>query len=59
MLKTIAIDGSKIQIGRLGQSLDALNDMFYEGYGQKRRGEDIQLIWKNFKRTEKFRVRIY
>ncbi len=36
---------------RLGQSLDALNDMFYGGYGEIEGGEEITLIWKDFEKN--------
>jgi len=36
---------------RLGQSLDALNDMFYGGYGEIDGGEEITLIWKGFEKN--------
>lgn len=32
----------------LGQSLDALNDLFYGGFGAIKGNEPIQLIWKNY-----------
>lgn len=38
---------------KLGQSLDALNDMFYGGYGEINGNEDIQLIWKNFEQNRR------
>ncbi|TRZ42236.1 barstar family protein [Robertkochia solimangrovi] len=37
---------------KLGQSLDALNDMFYGGFGLIEGKEPIKLIWKNFKQSE-------
>jgi len=37
---------------KLGQSLDALNDMFYGGYGEIKGNEKIQLIWKNFAKSK-------
>ncbi|MDH6308934.1 RNAse (barnase) inhibitor barstar [Dysgonomonas sp. PFB1-18] len=36
---------------RLGQSLDALNDMFYGGYGEIDGDEEITLIWKGFEKN--------
>jgi len=36
---------------KLGQSLDALNDMFYGGYGLIEGNEEITLIWKNFEQN--------
>lgn len=38
---------------QLGQSLDALNDMFYGGYGEIDGNEDIQLVWTDFERCRK------
>lgn len=38
---------------KLGQSLDALNDMFYGGYGEIKGNEEILLIWKNFNQNKK------
>lgn len=36
---------------KLGQSLDALNDMFYGGYGQIGGDEEIKLIWTDFENS--------
>lgn len=36
---------------KLGQNLDALNDMFYGGYGIIKGDEEIHLIWKNFEKN--------
>lgn len=36
---------------KLGQSLDALDDMFYGGYGEIDGSEEITLIWKNFEQN--------
>jgi len=36
---------------KLGQSLDALNDMFYGGYGKIQGSEEICLVWKNFEQN--------
>jgi len=36
----------------LGQSLDALNDMFYGGYGEIEGNESIHLIWKNMEKNK-------
>lgn len=38
---------------QLGQSLDALNDMFYGGFGEIEGNEEIHLIWKNFEQNRK------
>jgi len=38
---------------KLGQSLDALNDMFYGGYGIIKGNEEIHLIWKNWEQNKK------
>ena len=38
---------------KIGQSLDALSDMFYGGYGEITGNENISLIWKNFDRNKK------
>jgi len=37
---------------KLGQSLDALNAMFYGGYGEIKGNEEIQLIWENFTKSK-------
>ncbi len=36
---------------KLGTSLDALNDMFYGGFGEIKGNEQINLIWKNFEQN--------
>ncbi len=36
---------------KLGESLDALNDMFYGGYGEIKGKEEIHLIWKEFEKN--------
>lgn len=38
---------------KIGQSLDAINDIFYGGYGEISGNEDIRLIWKNFEQNKK------
>lgn len=38
---------------RLGQSLDAFNDMLYGGYGKIKGDEEIELVWKNFEQNKK------
>jgi len=38
---------------KLGESLDALNDLFYGGFGAIKGNEQIQLIWKNYKANKK------
>lgn len=38
---------------KLGESLDALSDMFYGGYGEIQGKEEICLIWKNFGQNKK------
>lgn len=35
----------------LGQSLDALNDLFYGGYGGIKGDEEITLLWKDFEKN--------
>jgi len=37
---------------KLGQSLDALDDMFYGGYGEIKGNERINLIWINFAKNK-------
>ena len=32
----------------IGESLDALNDLFYGGFGLIKGNEPVELIWKNF-----------
>ena len=38
---------------KIGQNLDALNDMFYGGYGKISGNEKIYLVWKDFERNRK------
>lgn len=38
---------------KIGQSLDALSDMFYGGYGEITGNENILLIWNNFEQNRK------
>lgn len=38
---------------KLGTSLDALDDMFYGGFGEIKGSEEINLIWKNFEENRK------
>ena len=33
---------------KIGESLDALNDLFYGGFGLIKGNKPIELIWKNF-----------
>jgi RNAse (barnase) inhibitor barstar len=37
----------------IGQSLDALNDLLYGGFGEIKGNEKIRLIWKNFEQNKK------
>lgn len=37
---------------KLGQSLDALNDMFYGGFGEIKGNEKFQLVWENFEQNK-------
>lgn len=37
---------------KLGQSLDALNDMFYGGYGEIKGNEEVQLVWHNITKSK-------
>lgn len=36
---------------KIAQSLDALNDLFYGGYGEINGNGNIRLIWKNFEQN--------
>lgn len=38
---------------KLGESLDALNDLLYGGFGEIEGKENITLIWKNFEENRK------
>jgi len=38
---------------KLGASLDALDDMFYGGFGLIKGDEEINLIWKNIEKNRK------
>lgn len=38
---------------KIGRSLDALNDLFYGGFGRIEGGEDICLVWKCFEKNRK------
>ena len=38
---------------KIAQSLDALNDLFYGGFGEINGNEEIRLIWKNFEKNRK------
>ena len=38
---------------KLGQSLDAFNDMLYGGYGAIEGGEKIRLVWAGFEKNQK------
>ena len=33
---------------KIGESLDAINDLFYGGFGLIKGNEPVELIWKNF-----------
>lgn len=49
---------------KLGESLDALNDLLYGGFGVIKESEEVQLIWKNFEENKKifgfdFTLRFY
>lgn len=36
---------------KLGESLDALSDMLYGGYGEIEENEEILLVWKGFEKN--------
>ena len=36
---------------KLGESLDALNDMLYGGYGKINGHQKVKLIWKNYEKN--------
>lgn len=36
---------------KIGESLDAVNDLFYGGYGEISGNEQIHLIWKDFEKN--------
>ena len=38
---------------KIGESLDALNDLFYGGFGEIKGKEKISLIWENFEENKK------
>ena len=38
---------------KIGESLDALNDLFYGGFGEINGKENISLIWENFEENKK------
>ncbi len=38
---------------KIGQSLDAFNDLLYGGFGEIKGNEKIRLIWKNFEQNKK------
>ena len=38
---------------KIGESLDALNDLFYGGFGEIKGKENIRLIWENFEENKK------
>lgn len=37
----------------IGESLDALNDLFYGGFGEIKGKENLKLIWENFEENKK------
>lgn len=37
----------------LGESLDALNDLFYGGFGAIKDSEEIKIIWQNVEKSKK------
>ncbi len=36
---------------QIGESLDALNDMLYGGFGAIKGNEEVELIWKDFSKS--------
>lgn len=38
---------------KIGASLDALDDLFYGGFGEIKGKEDVELIWQNFQENRK------
>jgi len=36
---------------KIGQSLDAFNDLFYGGFGEIRGNEEVHLVWKHFEKS--------
>lgn len=38
---------------KIGLSLDALDDLFYGGFGEIKGNEDVELIWQNFQENRK------
>jgi len=38
---------------KIAQSLDALNDLLYGGFGKIEGGEEIRLVWKCFEKNRK------
>lgn len=49
---------------KLGESLDALNDLLYGGFGVIKESVEVRLIWKNFEENQKifgfdFTLRFY
>ncbi|MCC8173307.1 MAG: hypothetical protein LIO65_02635 [Odoribacter sp.] len=37
---------------KIAESLDALNDMFYGGFGEIKGREEIELVWKNMEKSK-------
>lgn len=49
---------------KLGESLDALNDVFYGGFGEIKGKESVVLVWQNFENNKsifgkEFTVKFY
>ena len=38
---------------KIGSSLDALDDLFYGGFGEIKGKEDVELIWQHFQENRK------